>query len=511
MARYRDRSRDQSYMLPVHLADQLQPGTFEYTIDYLVNNEINLSAFDSRYDNDETGAPAYDPAILLNVVLFAYSRGITRSRRIARACEENVVFMALSADSRPHFTTIAEFINSMSEQIESVFTDVLTVCYTEELIGKKMFAVDGCKISSNCAKEWSGTKAELRKKAERIEESVKMLLARHKDDDAVAEPGQREREERAAQRLSEKAKKVREFLKQNDDRIGSQGKPVKSNITDNESAKMHSGHGVIKGYNGIATVDEKAQIVVDAQAFGDGHEAKHVGEVIESVDKTFRRLDPARSIYKDVVVTADSGFHSEAATRAVFDRGVDAYIADTLFRKRDPRFANQQEYKAKTTDKRRTSQARKFFSPADFHFNEEGTLICPAGNPMRWRTRNYTDANRGYTGRCYSGSARYCTVCELRAKCIRGKKTQVKAVTIIDHSPRAIQKMIERFDTDRGRHYYSRRMGTVEPVFANITSTYGLNRFSLRGRKKVDAQWKLFCMVHNIGKIAAHWRRAKEG
>jgi len=92
MARYRDRSREQSYMLPVHLADQLQPGTFEHTIDYLVDNEIDLSGFDARYGNDEVGAPAYDPAVLLKVVLFAYSRGITSSRRIAQACEENVVF-----------------------------------------------------------------------------------------------------------------------------------------------------------------------------------------------------------------------------------------------------------------------------------------------------------------------------------------------------------------------------------------------------------------------------------
>ena len=62
----------------------------------------------------------------------------------------------MSADSRPHFTTIADFISSMSEQIESVFTDVLTVCYAEGLIGKTMVAVDGCKISSNCPKEVEG-------------------------------------------------------------------------------------------------------------------------------------------------------------------------------------------------------------------------------------------------------------------------------------------------------------------------------------------------------------------
>ena len=67
-----------------------------------------------------------------------------------------------------------------------------------------------------------------------------------------------------------------------------------------------------------------------------------------------------------------------------------------------------------------------------------------------------------------------------------------------------MQQMIDRFDTDRGRHHYSRRMGTVEPVFANIRRNLGLDWFSLRGKAKVDAQWKLFCLVHNIGKLTAY-------
>ena len=510
MARYRDRSREQSYMLPVHLADQLQPGTFEHTIDYLVDNEIDLSGFDARYGNDETGAPAYDPAVLLKVVLFAYSRGITSSRRIAQACEENVVFMALSADSRPHFTTIAEFITQMSNQIKSVFTDVLSVCYTEGMIGKKMFAIDGCKISSNCSKEWSGSKAELRKKAEKIEESVKALLEKHKaQDTGSAEDGQREREQRAAENLSAKAKKVREFLENNEDRIGAQGKPVKSNITDNESAKMPSSHGVIQGYNGIATVDEKHQIIVDAQAFGDGHEAKHVGEVVDSIEKTFRGLDKKLDIYNEVVVTADSGFHSEVAARTVLGRGIDAYIADTRFRKRDPRFASQATHRAKSTDKLHRRAKSKYFSAAEFHFTDDGQLMCPAGNPMKSKCPNYRDRKKGYTGHTFIGHREHCAGCDLRSRCIRNPSTPARQVTKItggmphNHST-AVAQMIERFDTDRGRHYYSRRMGTVEPVFANIRNNLGLDRFTLRGQEKVNTQWKLFAVVHNIGKLAAH-------
>ena len=213
MAKYRDYSYEQSRLLPVSLKNQIQPGTIEYTINYLVDHEIDLFVFDEQYKNDETGAPAIDPAILLKIILFAYSRGIISSRRIARACEENVVFMALAADTRPHFTTIADFISSMGDKIVSVFRDILSVCYTEGLIGKQMFAVDGCKISSNCAKEWSGTKEELRKKAEKIEQSVKLLIKRHRQEDkGKKDPDQKEKEKRAVKNLKAKAKKIRQWL-----------------------------------------------------------------------------------------------------------------------------------------------------------------------------------------------------------------------------------------------------------------------------------------------------------
>ena len=239
MARYREYSYDQALMVPITLAAQLQPGTFEYTMNYLVDHEVDLSVFEDRYHNDETGAPAYDPAVLLKVILFAYSRGITSSRRIAQACDENVVFMALSADTHPHFTTIADFIGQMDREIASVFTDVLSVCYTEGLIGKTMFAVDGCRISSNCSKEWSGTRAELQKKAKKIEESIERLLAQHRETDQREPESTPEKDtQKAVERLQAKAAKVREFLENNEERTGTQGKAVKSNITDNESAKM---------------------------------------------------------------------------------------------------------------------------------------------------------------------------------------------------------------------------------------------------------------------------------
>ena len=518
MARYREYCSEQAIMVPVTLSDQLRPGTFEYAIHELVDHHIDLSPFDDRYCNDETGAPAIDPAILLKLVLFAYSRGIISSRRIARECEQNIVFMALAADTRPHFTTIADFITTMEREIVGVFRDVLTVCYSEGLIGRRMFAIDGCKISANCAKEWSGTRAELMKKAGRIESAVGALIARHRgeDESGIVSP-RRKTEHRTIATLTRKAEKITQWLADNDERIGRQGKPVKSNITDNHSAKLVSAHGVLQGYTGIAAVDDAHQVIVDAQAFGDGHEAVHVPHIIESIDAPFAAIDPERKIFESVVVTADSGFNSEAATRAVLEAGIDASIANPKFRKRDPRFASQQEYKARTTDRKQTSRARRSFGADAFEFDETGVLICPAGKPMKSRCPNGRSED-GFRGRSFKGHAEYCSVCELRSRCMRKPTTPARQVTKIeggirDNAKRGVQRMIERFDTERGRSYYRRRMGTVEPVFDNTRATVVLDRFTLRGRPKVDTQWKLFCIVHTIGKLARYgpWAAAPSG
>lgn len=239
MARYKEYDYSQGKLIPIHFDKQIIPGTFEHTLHYIINNEIDLSVFDLRYQNDETGAPAYDPAILLKIILYAYSRGITSSRKIAQFCRENVVFMALSADTQPHFATIADFVSTASEEIIRLFLEVLMVCDEMNLIGKEMCAIDGYKISGNASKEWSGTKVELKKEKEKMEKAVGQIMKRHREIDesetnrAVVEQGKQ-----YVETIRKKVKKIKRWLKENDDKPGKTGKPIKSNITDNESAKM---------------------------------------------------------------------------------------------------------------------------------------------------------------------------------------------------------------------------------------------------------------------------------
>ena len=267
MARYKPYSYAQGKFIPIHFANQILPGTFEYSLNHLIDHELDLSLFDSRFRNDQTGARAYDPRILLKIVLYAYSRGIVSSRKIEQACRENVMFMALSADARPHFTSIADFISSMDKEIIHLFRDVLLVCDDMGLIGKEMFAIDGCKMPSNASKEWSGTKADFERKVAKLERAIEHILTTHRendqqqtDKDIVA------REEQYVNTLRKRVKKIKEWLTGNDDKPGKTGKPRKSNITDNESAKMKTSHGVIQGYDGVTTVDGKHQIIVHAEA-----------------------------------------------------------------------------------------------------------------------------------------------------------------------------------------------------------------------------------------------------
>jgi transposase len=156
MARYKTYDYRQRVLLPVSLEDQLMPGTLEFAIHTLVEKRLDMSIFEGKYRKDETGRAAYDPKILLKVVLLAYSRGLISSRKIEQACQENVVFNASACGQQPDHSTIAAFVSSMKDEILPLFRDVLLVCEEMNLLGGTMFTLDGCKLPSNASKEWSG-------------------------------------------------------------------------------------------------------------------------------------------------------------------------------------------------------------------------------------------------------------------------------------------------------------------------------------------------------------------
>jgi len=514
MPNYKPYDYKQSSMIVINYQDQLQAGTFEHALHHLIDTKIDLSVFYPRYKNDDGGRPAYDPAILLKIVLFAYSKGITSSREIQWCCETNVIFKALSCDSVPHFTTIASFVSGHVEEIEDLFTQVVLICDEQGLIGHELFAIDGCKMPSNASKEWSGTHTELKAKANKIFRQIQYYVSEHQriDGNDSSEQARAARLAQTIETLNESHEKIDQFLKTHEPRIGTgrQKREVKSNITDNQSAKMKTGKGTIQGYNGIATADKKHQIIIDAQAFGSGQEHHTLAPILKTIKARYQRLGLSDDVYKDnVIVTADTGFANEENMKYLHESKINAYIPDNQFRGRDPKFADQKAKYGKRHQRFKKEHATKVIPSEEFDFDPvDLSCVCPSGKTLSFR--GIREDHNGKQRATFEGRLLQCRSCDLKARCMKnpasadhrkgqGRQVSFEAST---KKPTHTDWMKHRVDSVKGKQIYSHRMSVVEPVFANIGSQKKLNRFSLRGKAKVDSQWKLYCMVHNLEKIA---------
>jgi len=500
MAKYKPCNEDQLVMLPISLQNQLVPGTLEHTISQLVDKHIDLSVFDARYNNDETGAAAIHPKILLKVILLAYSKGMISSRQIERACQENIVFIALSYGYAPDHSTIAQFISSMQNEIQSIFSNILLVCEGMNLLGGTHFSLDGVKLSANVSKEWSGTFDELKHKHNKLQEKLQQVIAEHAQADQQPEV-ELERQKKRERRFQLQVERLNRFLVEQEPKYGSHGKEIQSNVIDNESVKMPSSHGVIQGYNAQALVDAKHQVILAAEAFS-SQDHENLAPMLEGAKKNLAAIGKDETYFEAKELTADSNYHSLNSLTVCQEEKIDAYIPDLQFRKRDARFADQERFKDGVHGRRRSEAKLSLFSTADFSFDAgKQVYLCPQGKELTCHAHNQINRYRIYD--VYHARPQDCAACPLRAHCL-SKPTASRrylSVQAADQPPNLIDAMKAKIDTDQGKKIYARRLGIVEPVFANICVHKHMDRFTLRTKPKVNVQWGLFALVHNIGKI----------
>ena len=507
MSNFLDDNLNQSVFLDFNYLEVLGENTFEHCLYHLLENDDLLSEFYKRYKNKHVGRKAYPPALLLRVIFYAYYRGITSSRVIERSCKTDLKFISLAAGRQPHFTTIADFVSSNCEAISTLFHKVLLVCDQSGLIGKEHFAIDGCKLPTDSSKQWSGTHKQLRKKSDKMKAAAKRIIDKHISNDSTknSHGGPGAKEQQSVETLLANAKKIDDFLSENEPRMGKGKRPkeVQSNITDNESANMNTSKGSLQGMTFVTAADEKHQIIIDAQAFGMGQEQATLKPMVEGI-----RNNLGENIFDHTVLTADTGFSSEVNMQYIFDENIDAVIPDNQFRKRDPVFAESDLYiqhkesrKKTRKDKPKTNAAIPSF---EFTVNlDSNTCICPAGKELLFLGDHFEESRGTYTR--FRGKLPDCRSCELQTKCMKYHvKEQGRQVSFLNKEQDKIScldLMKKKIDSKEGRELYSRRMWTIEPVFGNITSNKRLNRLSLRGEVKCTAQWLLFCMVHNIEKL----------
>jgi hypothetical protein len=347
-------------------------------------------------------------------------------------------------------------------------------------------------------------------KRDKLQEKLTEVLSEHiRTDEMSASDNQRREKQKA--RLERQVKRLDEFLKQNQPKQGKTKAEIQSNVTDNESAKIPTSHGVIQGYNAQALVDDKHQIIVNAEAMGNGQDHDNLKPMLEGAQQNMQAIGKAEDYFEGKQLSADCNYHNKDNLAICEAEGINAYIPDPQFRKRDVRFAEQDRFKdglnPRKRPKKETVARSDKFTIDDFTYDEHNkSYVCPHEKVLKRNAHAHRIRNFIYD--IYRARESDCATCPFRQKCLSKKATKRRHLVVplaraaeVKKKFSLVEAMKQKIDTHEGRRIYSRRLAIVEPVFANIRAQKRLDRFTLRTKQKVNIQWMLFALVHNIEKI----------
>ena len=422
---------------------------------------LDLSRFYAPYEQEKRGAPPFDPAMLVCLLLYSYAVGVFSSRKIATAAERNLAFLAIVGDDRPHFRTISDFRKLHLEAFADIFTEVLHLAAEMGLLGLGNISFDGSKFLGNASRHKAMSYGYMTKEKARLRAEIEALLqqAQHTDGQEDAALGSRRgdelpaelqrREKRLAtitaamQRLEQQARAEAEEERQRraeaeaerqragKKRRGKEPKPVsevpadkaQTNFTDPDMKMMpQSNKGWDYAGNAQVGVDGTCQIIVAClvtTAVNDVQQGVPLAQATkENLSKAAVPLGvDEQGKVKKIPATLDSGYYSAKAVAGMEQEGFDPYVA-----------TGRQKH-------------------------------------------NQTQA----TG----------------------------ATAALPQTATAKERMAAKVATAAGKALYARRKVIVEPVFGQIKGARGFRRFSLRGREKINGEWRLVCLTHNLLKI---WR-----
>jgi transposase len=436
--------RDQPFLLPPDLRDWLPAGHLAWFVGDVVD-QLDLEPFYRAHRDDGHGHPAYDPKLLLGVLLYAYAIGVRSSRQVERRCTEDVAFRVLAANQTPDHVTIARFRVRHEQALAGFLVASLKLCAAAGMVRVGTVALDGTKLAGNAAERANRTLAKLdeevaeilRQAAEadqredrehgdgRGDELPAALasptgrLARLRQAKALLEAEAAERQRRYEQRVAALAAAARAKGKQPRARIKPRRRdeapnPKRvANVTDPDSRLVHTRKGSLQGYNAQA-VTTLEQVVVAAELTQQANDLQQLDPMLAATTKT---LGAAGIPERPGTLLADSGYWTIANLTELPD-------APEL-------------------------------------------LIPPARHGRQGKPRK------------------------------DGKPTESRS------DPLRVA-MTAKLASDDGKARYAKRKETVEPVFGQIKDVRGARRFQRRGLAACQAEWKLLCGTHNLLKLWRH-------
>ena len=463
---FKEYQQDVVFLLPPSLSDFVPEG-HEVRIINDVVNVMDLSALMKEYLGG--GAPAYHPAMMVKVIVYAYSLEIYSSRQIEEELKTNTAFMFLSGLQIPDFRTICLFRAQHADVLPTLFVETVRLCASLGMVGLGHVAFDGTKLKANAASRQTKDKEGLDKEIERIKEEMKKMVEAsakideledkiYGDSDGSEMPKELKKKENRLKKLLE----ARELLEQE--------KLEKINVTDHDAPFMKDGHGQIKpSYNGQIAVDTKQQVILAAATSLRPADNSELAPMAEQVKQNVGTLP--------LQASADAGYFSYENLEHMEKNKIDAYIPDALLR---------------TLDKNKDGSMK--YDKSNFHYDlSEGIYTCPEGKLLIRQREQMREGQPPLV--VYRGES--CGHCPVREKCTK------RAFREVFRDPREplLEAMRAKLRTEEGKKTYVQRMYTVEPVFGNMKWNGRKLTLSLRGLVKVNGEFQLMCLTHNIKKV----------
>jgi transposase len=447
--RFREYDQSQSFLLPPSLDDWLPQDHEARFISEVVENLLDLSViYDSYLKAD--GYPPYDPSMMLKLLLYAYSTGVTSSREMERRCHVDLAFRWLAANAAPNYRSISRFRRRHLVALDALFVGVLALCAEAGLVKLGRVALDGTKLRASASRHKAMSYDRLGPRIEALEEEVRAILAEaeaadaaedaefgadRRGDEVPAELARRETrlvklraakealeteaKEKAANKAEQRAKD-KGATEAEATEAGAEAAKIarpegraQRNFTDPESRMMKTNEGFHYAFNAQALVDEEAQVIIATQVTNQAADAPQLMDMIEKADANLGAAD-----IDDTFDTAlaDAGYCSEDNLNTAEEAGVDVLIA--------------------------TGRIRR------------GERVHPAP---------------------------------------RGP---------VPKDATARERMARRLRTKAGRADYARRKAIVEPVFGQMKVRQAAGFLRLRGLAGAQGEFSLHALCHNLRKLA---------
>ena len=498
---------NQLMLLPPDIGSFIPDNHIVRTVDKVIN-DLKLSPLFDTYKGG--GTSSYSPRMLLKVLTYGYIEKIYTSRTIAKALKENIYFMWLSGMSTPDFTTINNFRSKrLKESVDDVFSSVVEVMIKGGYIKAENLFIDGTKIEANANRYSYIWKKNVERHESMIKDRVKNLLSHieelQKEEDA--EYGSHNLEEYEGNLTAEQIEKVVEEINQKISKWG-KSKTVTSDVKKLKKEvpklkKYQKQKDILGGRNSCSKTDNDAtffkmkedhhgmsqlkpgynvQIATENQfilGYGIYQKAADTSVFIPFMDRIKDQLHiPAKN------VITDAGYGSEENYDYVVRNNIGNYIKYNNFD-----YERTNEYKK-----------RHFISDRFVYNPEKDQYECPSGQVLDFAYIKKTKTDNGYKSERIVYKSRCCEGCQYKEKCCKGLKNRT-----IEVSPKLIEfknTARQNLESENGKKLRSQRGVDVESVFGQIKHNKQFRRFYLKGLNKVNTEWGIVSIAHNIKKMA---------